>query len=492
MGIVATDFPVWVRTTHWINALFIGLMMRAGIQILAAYPRLYWNDHCTPGSEWLSFATKDFPRDRLWTALDMEEEPSVLLAQPGGNNLGLGRHWHFFGAVFWIANGLAYVILLFATDSWRRLVPTSWSIFPHALDTLHTYIMLHKPPASAFHPFDPLQQLTYFAVIFLLGPFLILTGAAQSPTIEARFPHFALIFGGRQGARSLHFIGLVLFALFTLGHTILVLYTGPGRNFGDIILGQHEHDTGLAIVIAVVVIIAILAIYALTSLLSRRSPRRWSIALGAIFRPIIRLMTLQARSRQQLPRSEVSPYLIVNGYPPRSDEEYERLRAGDFADWRLRVHGLVEQPREFSLADLKELPAVMQITKHHCIQGWCGIAAWRGVALAEVLKRCRQLPQARYVVFRSYQRDAAGRRFYETLDTRLIDHPQTILAYEMNDQPLTVEHGAPLRLRVETQLGFKMVKWLHEIELVEDYRSIGDGMGGSREDLMHYEQAASI
>ena len=166
--------------------------------------------------------------------------------------------------------------------------------------------------------------------------------------------------------------------------------------------------------------------------------------------------------------------------------------AGDFAGWRLHVYGLVEEPREFSLADLQELPAMTQITKHHCIQGWCGIAAWRGIALADVLKQCRPLPQARYILFRSYQRDTAGRPFYETLDTRLFDHPQTILAYEMNDQPLTIEHGAPLRLRVETQLGFKMVKWLREIELIEDYRCIGDGMGGSREDLMHYEQVASI
>ncbi len=142
MPFLASDFPVWVRATHWINVLFIGFMMRAGIQILAAYPRLYWNDNTTPRSEWLSFARKPFPKDRLWISLEMEESVPGWLAQPGGKNLGLGRHWHFFSAVFWILNGVVYVVLLFATGSWQRLVPTSWSIVPHALDTARLYLQL--------------------------------------------------------------------------------------------------------------------------------------------------------------------------------------------------------------------------------------------------------------------------------------------------------------------------------------------------------------
>jgi sulfoxide reductase catalytic subunit YedY len=88
--------------------------------------------------------------------------------------------------------------------------------------------------------------------------------------------------------------------------------------------------------------------------------------------------------------------------------------------------------------------------------------------------------------------DETGRMFYESVDVRLMSHPQTLLAYEMNGAPLTVAHGAPLRLRVETELGFKMVKWLRAIEFVEDYRTLGDGQGGSREDNMYYEQSVSI
>src|SRR6266487_1014059 len=105
---------------------------------------------------------------------------------------------------------------------------------------------------------------------------------------------------------------------------------------------------------------------------------------------------------------------------------------------------------------------------------------------------CRPLPEARYVVFHSYQNTKSGRPFYSALDIRLAFHPQTILAYEMNDKSLPMPYGAPLRLRVETQLGFKMVKWLRSVEFVHDYRTIGEGMGGSREDEMFYDILAEI
>src|SRR5512142_1292668 len=132
----ASGFPAWIRVTHWLNFLFIGFLIRAGIQILAAYPRLYWNDHCTPGTEWLKLTRQQIPRDRPWISLQQETSISSWLGQPGGNSLGLGRHWHFFAVIFWVLNGLAYVVLLFATGHWRRLVPTSWAIIPQSAHTL--------------------------------------------------------------------------------------------------------------------------------------------------------------------------------------------------------------------------------------------------------------------------------------------------------------------------------------------------------------------
>jgi DMSO/TMAO reductase YedYZ molybdopterin-dependent catalytic subunit/thiosulfate reductase cytochrome b subunit len=491
MIIASLDFPLWLRATHWINVLFLGLLIRAGIQILGAYPRLYWEDGSTPGKEWLKFTRKIIPHDRLWISLEQETEVPAVLGQPGGNNLGLGRHWHFFASLFWILNGVVYIILLFATGEWSRLIPTSWSIFPAAWQTFLTYASFHVPPASAFTPYDPLQQLTYAAVVFLLAPFLILTGAAQSPAIDAQFPLYVRLFGGRQAARSLHFLGLVAFVLFTIIHVTLVFITGAGRNFGDIIFGQHDHDQGLAIGIGLGIIAGIVLLYALTSWYSRRRPRQIQHALGAVIRLPMQLLSWKTRSRQQYQSADISPYFIVNGYPPQTPE-YQHLLEGGFAEWRLEITGLVKRPQSWSLEDLRTFPPTSQITKHHCIQGWSGVAQWKGVLLSALLESCEPMPQARYLVFHSYQLDQKERPFYETLDLELARHPQTILAYEMNWEPLSVAHGAPLRLRVETQLGFKMVKWIRSIEIVADYAALGDGQGGSREDTMYYEQAVSI
>src|SRR5690349_1551333 len=192
------SFPWWLRASHWINAFFIGYLIRAGIQILGSYPRLYWNDDSAPGHEWLKLTRRKIPTNRVWTSLEQELNVPSWLGHPGGNNLGLGRIWHFFIVIFWILNGVVYIALLILSGEWTRLVPTDWSIFPRAWETFLTYATFQLPPASEFQPYDALQQLTYFAVVFLLGPFLIATGAAQSPAIAARFPWYLKIFGGRQ------------------------------------------------------------------------------------------------------------------------------------------------------------------------------------------------------------------------------------------------------------------------------------------------------
>jgi DMSO/TMAO reductase YedYZ molybdopterin-dependent catalytic subunit len=132
-----------------------------------------------------------------------------------------------------------------------------------------------------------------------------------------------------------------------------------------------------------------------------------------------------------------------------------------------------------------------QITEHFCIQGWTAIGEWSGVPMGYIIAQCKPLPQANYVVFYSYQY-TDGDQFYEVIDLNLANHPQTILAYEMNGELLATPHGAPLRLRVETQLGYKMVKWIKSIEFVADYKNIGMGQGGHREDHMYYSRGAGI
>jgi DMSO/TMAO reductase YedYZ molybdopterin-dependent catalytic subunit len=212
--------------------------------------------------------------------------------------------------------------------------------------------------------------------------------------------------------------------------------------------------------------------------------------LGAATKPVQNLLLHHVTSRQHYSEEDVG-FFRVNGYPPTSST-YQKLAQSEFGDWRLDVGGLVKVPLRLSLVDLRSMPVRTQITKHHCIQGWSGVAAWTGVALADILSRCEPLPNARYIVLHAFDEHVDGRPYYETIDLELACHEQTILAYEMNGKPLSIPHGAPCRLRVETQLGFKMVKYLRSIELIEDYRAIGRGQGGFREDTQFYGPEAGI
>jgi DMSO/TMAO reductase YedYZ molybdopterin-dependent catalytic subunit len=146
---------------------------------------------------------------------------------------------------------------------------------------------------------------------------------------------------------------------------------------------------------------------------------------------------------------------------------YDRLRAGDFADWRLKVEGKVAKPRSFSLSELKALPARRQITKHTCEEGWSAIAEWTGVPLRAVLEAAAILPSARFVNFFAYDETADGIDMIDAL------HPQTILAYGMNGRELPLAHGAPLRVRVETQIGYKSVKFLERIVVKDEFDDLG-------------------
>jgi DMSO/TMAO reductase YedYZ molybdopterin-dependent catalytic subunit len=146
---------------------------------------------------------------------------------------------------------------------------------------------------------------------------------------------------------------------------------------------------------------------------------------------------------------------------------YDRLRTGDFSDWRLRIEGRVARPTSFSLADLKRMPARTQITKHTCEEGWSAIAEWTGVPLRSILEAVGIEPSARFVNYYAYDDNAEGIDMLDAL------HPQTILAYGMNGRDLPLAHGAPLRMRVETQLGYKSVKFLERIVVANEFDDLG-------------------
>jgi DMSO/TMAO reductase YedYZ molybdopterin-dependent catalytic subunit len=152
-----------------------------------------------------------------------------------------------------------------------------------------------------------------------------------------------------------------------------------------------------------------------------------------------------------------------------------------FADWKLVVDGLVEQAGAWSLEQLRALPSRTQITRHDCVEGWSAIGQWTGVPLAQLLAVVKPQPGARYVVF--HCADSFGSApYYESIDMDDAFHPQTLLAYMLNDKTLPVTNGAPLRLRVERQLGYKHAKYVMRLELVDDFSRIGGGQGGYWED----------
>jgi DMSO/TMAO reductase YedYZ molybdopterin-dependent catalytic subunit len=200
-------------------------------------------------------------------------------------------------------------------------------------------------------------------------------------------------------------------------------------------------------------------------------------------RSVQKLLTSRSSLAQEFSEQDVSPDFRSNGTSMPPGEHYEALAAGNFADWRLQVDGLVEKPQAFSLPALRAMPSRTQITRHDCVEGWSAIGKWKGVQLVHVLEKVQPKPNARYVVFHcADSMNDDGTFYYESIDLEDANHPQTILAYELNDMILPIKNGAPLRLRVERQLGYKHAKYLMRLELVSSFAHLGQGNGGYWED----------
>ncbi|TVR08778.1 MAG: molybdopterin-binding protein [Salinarimonadaceae bacterium] len=198
---------------------------------------------------------------------------------------------------------------------------------------------------------------------------------------------------------------------------------------------------------------------------------------------------------REFSESDISPYFLANGSTDPQEPGYRAHAAEGFASWRLEIGGLVERPTSYSLDELRAMPSRTQITRHDCVEGWSCIGKWKGVKLSHLLEQTGIAANARYVVFHcadalEQTMDGSG-QYYESIAMVDAFHPQTILAYEMNDETLPIPYGAPVRLRLERQLGYKMAKYIMRIELVESFAQIGRGRGGFWEDR-GYEWYAGI
>lgn len=490
---VHSGFPVWLRWQHLFNIVFMMFIIRAGMQILADHPRLYLNAGCRPGTEWLRLRGP-VPTDRqdksdaahIWTAKDDSVAIPRWLGIPGfRHSIGLARWWHFSFDLLWLANGLVFYILLFATGQWRRIVPRSVDVFPNMLSTAVQYASLDFPANHGFTSYNGLQIIAYFTTVFVAAPLAFVTGLLQGPAIAAR-----LGFGrgpfNRQVARTVHFAILVWMIFFIAVHTVMVFITGFVGNVNHIVLGT-DTQSYWAVVVYVVAMAVIVTLWLLASPITARYP--------AVVRGCGRAFVGWAKELLELPHpnanyseKDISPYFWPNGTIPDSDR-YRQLQATGWSQYSLRIEGLVENPVSLTYDELRGLPQHEQITQHYCIQGWSGVAKWGGVRMSDILDIVRPLPSARWVVFYSfaYGADGPGKgRYYDCHKIEQMFAPTTLLAYDMNGQPLTETHGAPLRLRNERELGFKQVKWIEAIEFVETFAHLGLGHGGYNEDHEFY------
>ncbi|WP_222123129.1 cytochrome b/b6 domain-containing protein [Streptomyces sp. SLBN-118] len=215
-------------------------VIRAGLQIFADHPRLYWTRHSTPGKEWFR-AQKPVPADPLWTAKKDSISLPGQVGLPGiRHSIGLARWWHLGISTLWVLNGLVFYVLLFMTGQWRLLVPTSWAVFPHAASVLIQYLSLNWPTETAWASYNGPQQIVYFITVFVAAPAALATGLGMSPALSTRFKRISKVLS-IQNARSLHFLVLLWLLLFIVIHVTLVFTTGLFRNLNYVYAARGGH-----------------------------------------------------------------------------------------------------------------------------------------------------------------------------------------------------------------------------------------------------------
>ena len=485
-------FPVWVRYCHFFNFLFLTMLIRSGLSILADHPRLYFNNDCTPGTEWIRLTPIRVPADRLWTAKDDARYISPIVATPGyRHSVGIARSWHFLDVYGFILTGIVFVVMLFGTEQWRRIVPQSTLVPLQAWDTWVHYATFHLPPElNGYYGYNALQQIVYFAFVLVFGPLAILTGIAMSPAAVNRFPWYAKLFGGRQSGRSIHFLTMLSFCAFIVVHVTLVAMTGFVRNMNHIVMGTDDQNhlgtiLGLA-GIGVVVLLWVAAHY-----VSWFYPRALQHVQKFITYPLLLTTLNRLPPSEHYSERDISPRFWPNGKMP-DREDWKELARGGFQEFKLKVGGLVDNPVALSLADIERLGKAEHITMHHCIQGWTGIAKWGGLPMKSIVELVRPKPNARVIAFFSFGGSLYGGQYYNTQSIENVLKAECLLASQMNGKLLSEVYGAPLRLRVENQLGYKMVKWIERIEFIESEKTLGLGEGGTNEDDEYFDLLPNI
>ncbi|MEO6505329.1 MAG: molybdopterin-dependent oxidoreductase [Terrimesophilobacter sp.] len=482
-------FPAWLGWQHFLNAFLMIFIIRSGITIMADHPRFYWTRHSTPGKDWFRMQ-KPVPSDPLYTA----KADSITLPDGVGlpgrrHSIGLARWWHLGVDTLWLLNGIVFFILIFATGQWMRLVPLHWDVIPNSISVAIQYLSLDWPTESGWVNYNSLQLIAYFITVFIAAPLALITGLGMSPALSTRFRAISSKFS-IQVARSLHFFVLCWFIMFIVVHVTLVLTTGALRNINHM-YASRDDETWVGFWIFAASLVVMIVAWVAATPFTYRHPRVVQKIGFALIGPAQRLFEHIDSKPGQYTEKDISPYFWHNGKYPET-EEYKQLEEGNFADYKLVVNGLVDNPVELGLDELRGLAYHDQITQHFCIQGWSGVAKWGGVSMQTVLDLVKPKPEAKWVIFYSFAHGPDGGIYYDAQPIEQMSYKLTMLAYDMNDAPVSFGHGAPLRLRNETQLGFKLVKWIKGIEFVEDFSEIGGGLGGYNNDHEFFGYRQSI
>jgi DMSO/TMAO reductase YedYZ molybdopterin-dependent catalytic subunit len=283
---------------------------------------------------------------------------------------------------------------------------------------------------------------------------------------------------------------MLCWVAFLTVHVTLVALTGFERNMNHIVLGKDDLRP-LGMILGFVGIAVVIATWVVAHYTSWKFPRLLQHVQKAVSQPI-RLATLNRFfPSERYTKEQISPYFWPNGRMPER-EDWKQLSSDNFREFKLKVGGLVERPVELSLLEIQALGKNEHITMHHCIQGWSGIAQWGGVPMKTIVELVKPKPLAKTVVFFSFGEGLYGGAYYDTQSLENVLKPECLLASEMNGAPLTEVYGAPLRLRVENQLGYKMVKWIERIEFIESEKQIGEGEGGTNEDDEYFDELPNI
>ncbi len=280
----AVGTPWWLAVQHFVNILFMTFIIRSGWQILTDHPRLYWTRNSKPGVEWMRIAPKA-PDDPLWTAKQDSVELPAQVGLPGvRHSIGLARWWHLTMDLGWLVNGVIFYVLLFATGQWRKIVPTSWDVFPNALSTLIQYASLDFPTNNGWLAYNGLQLLAYFVTVFVAAPLAMITGLGMSPALSTRLHAISKRFS-IQLARSMHALIMVWFVVFIIMHVTMVFSTGAAQNLNAMFAARHSTGPAGVVVFALAMVVVIVT-WVWASPFTMKHPRTVQKVGDAIVGPI--------------------------------------------------------------------------------------------------------------------------------------------------------------------------------------------------------------